>query len=102
MISIATIRSELNDIKYYYARREQFEKAFDSVGKNEILKTVEKYNRVICLAGPKLYELYVCLYIDCHTHVATAEALNYSENYIYKTNKKLAEFFHRELNKEAA
>lgn len=102
MISIATIRSELNDIKYYNARREMFEKAFDSVGKNEILKTMEKYNKVICLAGPKLYELYVCLYIDSNTHDETAEMLNYSANYVYKTHKKLIEFFHKELNKEAA
>ena len=37
MITMETIRRELNDIKYYYARQEQFDRAFDSVGKNEIL-----------------------------------------------------------------
>ena len=102
MITIETIKRELNDIKYYYARRELFDKAFDSVGKNTILQIVDKYNRAICHAGPKLYELYVCLYINCCTHEATAEELNYSTNYVYKTNKKLVEFFLRELNKEAA
>ena len=102
MITMETIRRELNDIKYYYARQEQFDRAFDSVGKNEILRTVEKYNRAVCAAEPKLYEVYVCLYIECHTHDRTAMVLNYSENYIYKTNKKLVEFFYKELNKEAA
>ena len=52
MITMETIRRELNDIKYYYARQEQFDRAFDSVGKNEILRTVEKYNRAVCAAEP--------------------------------------------------
>ena len=32
MVTLQTIKSELSDIRYYYARREMFEKAFDCVG----------------------------------------------------------------------
>lgn len=102
MITIDTIKNELEDIKYYYSRREMFDKAFGSVGKNEILQTVDRYNAVICSAPPKVYEMYVALYVDGCTYEAAAESLCYSTNYIYKTNKRIVEFFYKAMNKEAA
>ena len=38
------IRQELNQIRYYYSRRELFDKAFGCVGKSGIVDLVEKYN----------------------------------------------------------
>ena len=102
MITTETIKRELEDIRYYYARRDMFDKAFDSVGKNAILQTVNRYNEAICAAPPKIYEMYVSLYIQCCTYEAAAEALCYSVNYVYKTNKKIVNFFYNEMNKEAA
>lgn len=102
MISLDLIKNELEDIKYYYSRKDMFDKAFNSVGKNEILQTVEKYNAIICSAPPKVYELYVTLYIECCTYEAAAEALCYSVNYVYKTHKKILDFFFKAMNKEAA
>ena len=102
MITIETIKRELEGIRYYYGRREVFDKAFDSVGKNAILQTVSKYNEAICSAPPKIYEMYVSLYVECCTYEAAAEALCYSVNYVYKTNKKIVNFFYNEMNKEAA
>jgi hypothetical protein len=102
MISLDLIKNELEDIKYYYSRKDMFDKAFNSVGKNEILQTVEKYNAIICSAPPKVYELYVTLYIECCTYEAAAEALCYSVNYVYKTHKKILDFFFNAMNKEAA
>ena len=102
MITIETIKRELEDIRYYYARRDMFDKAFDSVGKNTILQTVHRYNEAICSAPPKVYEMYVSLYIQCCTYEAAAEALCYSVNYVYKTNKKIVNFFYSAMNKEAA
>ena len=78
MITLQTIKKELENIRYYYARKDMFNKAFDSVGKNEILRTAEKYNQAICGASPKLYEMYVALYIECCTYEAAAES-HYSE-----------------------
>lgn len=102
MITMEIIKSELEDIKYYHSRRESFDKAFDAVGKNTILQTLERYNKVICFASPKLYEIYVYLYIKCCTQEETAEELCYSVNYVYKLNKKMLEFFYDNMNKEAA
>ena len=102
IISIETIKRELENIRYYYARRDMFDKAFDSVGKNTILQTVDRYNQAICAAPPKLYEMYVALYIECCTYEAAAESLCYSVNYVYKTNKKIVDFFFNAMNKEAA
>ncbi len=102
MITIEVIRKELEDIRYYYARRDAFDKAFDSVGKNEILETVNRYNQAICAASPKLFEIYVALYIECCTYEAAAEDLGFSVSYIYKTNKRIVDFFYTALNKEAA
>ena len=102
IISIETIKRELENIRYYYARRDMFDKAFDSVGKNAILQTVDRYNTAICSAPPKLYEMYVSLYIECCTYEAAAESLCYSVNDVYKTNKKIVDFFFNAMNKEAA
>lgn len=102
MISVETIKKDLEDIRYYYSRREMFAKAFDSVGKNAILQTVSRYNEAICTASPKIFEMYVALYIDCCTYESAAESLCYSVNYVYKTNKKIVDFFYESLNKEAA
>lgn len=98
MLTLQMIKEELSDIRYYYARREMFDKAFDCVGKNAILATVEKYNQAVLKAPPKLYEVYVALYITAHTQEAAAEELNYSIDYINKTNRKLVSFFQKELS----
>ena len=102
MITIETIKTELANIRYYHARKDSFDKAFDSVGQNGILDTVNRYNQVICTAPPRIYEMYVCLYVQCCTYEAAAETLCYSVNYVYKTNKKIVDFFYEAMNREAA
>lgn len=102
MITLNTIRKQLEDIRYYNGRRDTFDKAFDSVGKNGILQTVNMYNQAICNASPKLYEIYVALYVKCCTYEFAAEELGFSVSYLYKTNRKIVNFFFNEFNKEAA
>lgn len=101
MITMETIRKDLQNIRYYYSRKEMFEKAFDCTGKNTILTTVDKYNSIICLADPRLYELYVCLYIKGNTQESAAEELCYSLDYVVKNKKRLFDFFYEKLNKVA-
>ena len=62
MITVKEIRDDLKDIKYYYSRKEKIDKASESVGANEIYKKVEKYNKAICKAPLRMYDLYVGLY----------------------------------------
>ena len=87
------IRQELEEVRYYNANRERFQKAEELIGKNRAAYAFEKYNSLIQTASPKLYEIYVALYVHGWTHDAAASELNYSENYIYKSNKALIEFF---------
>jgi len=98
MTSIQTIKMDLQSIRYYYARKEMFEKAFDCVGKNSILETAQKYNSAICKADPKLYELYICLYINNNTQESAADELNYSVDYVAKHHKRLLKFFQSEFS----
>ena len=102
MITRETINKELGEIKYFNSRREMFDKAFDSVGKNTVLAAIGKYNTAICNASPKLYEVYVTLFIEGCTYEEAAEKLCYSSKYIYKFKRILVDYFFRELNKEDA
>ena len=91
--STKQIKTELNNVRYYYSRKDEFDKAFDCTGKSEVLALVEKYNSAILSADVKLYELYVCLYIKNNTHEGAAYELNYSVDYISKQSKRLLKFF---------
>ena len=102
MVSMETIRAELKSIRYYYERKSVFDQASDCVGKSAILDTIARYNAIICIAEPKFYELYVCLYVNCNTQEAAACILNYSPNYIYKLNKRLLQFFYEHFNRKEA
>ena len=55
MITSANIKADLDKIRYYYTRKETFDKAFDSVIKNNILDLIEKYNVAMSIAEPKLF-----------------------------------------------
>ena len=87
------IKADLNNVRYYYARKDEFDKAFDCTGKSTILALVDKYNNAILTADARLYELYVCLYIKDNTHESAAYELNYSVDYIAKHSKRLLKFF---------
>ena len=98
MITLQTIRDDLNEIRYYYSRKDVFDKASDCIGKNVIVDKVRKYNDLICFAEPKLYELYLCLYVNNNTQEGAAEELNYSVDYLVKGKKRLFKFFFDKLN----
>lgn len=93
------IRQELEEVRYYNANRERFQRAEALVGKNRAVYAFEKYNSLIQTASPKLYEVYVALYVHGWTHEVTAAELNYSENYVYKTNRSLIEYFEDALTR---
>ena len=93
------IRQELDEVRYYNANRERFQKAEALVGKNRAVYAFEKYNSLIQTASPKLYEIYVALYVQGWTYEVTAEEFNYSVNYIYKTNMALVKYFEDALTR---
>lgn len=100
MLTLATIRNDLKDIRYYYARKKMFDEAFECTGVNEIVSKVKKYNDAVISASPKLYDLYVSLYIKNHTQESLSDELCYTAEYIQMLNKKLLKFLQNKLSNE--
>ena len=99
MLSLATIRNDLKDIRYYYARKKMFDEAFEKTGKNEIVEKARLYNDVVKKAPPRLYDMYVSLYINNHTQESLSNELCYTAEYIQMLNKQLLIFFQTTLEK---
>ena len=100
MKTIQSIRKDLRSIRYYYGRKDMFEEAFESVGRNTVSELAQLYNRAVCDAEPKLYELYVCLYVKSNTQEAGASILQCSVDYIAKYHKRLLKFFYDYFNEK--
>ena len=77
MKTFSMIREDLKNIRYYYSRQKEMTNSARIVGESTILKTIEAYNAAICQAPPKLYELYVCMYVENKTQEAAAEEFGY-------------------------
>lgn len=99
MISLEEIRSDLSNIRYYYSRKEFFDKAESTVGKNIVVETVKKYNDAIRSAPPKLYDLYISMYVMNHTQESLAAEMNYSWQNIALLCKQLVLFLQKIITK---
>ena len=64
------IRAELQDVRYYYSRKAMFDRA-----------------------KPRLYDIYVTLYVENNTQASAAEKWGCSEGYIRYLNRQLYAFF---------
>lgn len=98
-MTVEQIRSDLKDIQYYYANKEIFELAAKEIGSNYAYDLAIKYNKVIRNAPPKLYDLYVRMYLMNKTQETVAIETNYSWQNIALNCKYLMEFLYKELNK---
>jgi hypothetical protein len=96
-ITLTKIRQDLKDIRYYYSRKEMFDKELKDVAANSILDKVQKYNGAMSLAAPRLYDLYVSLYVKNFTQESLAFDLGYTPEYIQMQNKKLLLFLQSQL-----
>ena len=94
------IRKGLKNIRYYYSRQSVFDKITDTIGQNVIIDKLDIYNKAICLAPPRLYDLYVSLYLQNNTQDSLSEKLGYSIEHISRLNSQLVKFFEKELNKK--
>lgn len=92
-MTLNEIREDLKDIRYYYSRKELFDSVVSEIGSNAIQTKLKKYNEAVRDASPKLYDLYVCLYIRNNTQEAVSNELCYTPEYIQMLNKKLLKFF---------
>lgn len=99
MITKDEIRTTLSDIRFYYVNIRSFQNASRYIGENRIVKTAEKFNKAIENAPPKLYELYIRLYVNNGTMASVATELNYSIGYINKLNNSLVKYLYNFFNK---
>ena len=100
MKTIKQIRTDLREIKYYYSKDKDFERASELIGKPTILTKVDLYNRLITKAPMRLYDLYISLYVYNNTLLVISEDWCLSLGYVKALNRKLYEFLLNELNKE--
>ena len=100
MLSLNEVRNDLKEIKFYNVRRNAFEKALDFVGENQITKKISAYNKAICAAPPKLYDLYVSLYLNNNLQDTYSNSLGYTTEYISRQNTKLIKFFQQNIKEE--
>ena len=98
MLTLATIRNDLKDIRYYYSRKKMFDEAAACTGVNDVLAKTKKYNDAVVKASPKLYDLYVSLYIKNHTQESLSNELGYTPEYIQMLNKQLLKFLQSKLS----
>ena len=98
MLTFSTIRNDLKDIRYYYYIKEVFDKAEYSVGKTSILEKIKKYNDAVCSAPPRLYDLYVSLYLQNNTQDSLSERLGYTFEYISRLNSQLIKFLQKNID----
>ena len=91
------IREDLKNIRYYFSRKQVLDNALDCVGKNSITEKVEKYNKAVCSAPPRLYDLYVSLYLHNNTQDSLSEKMGYTFETISRLNAQLVRFLQKEF-----
>ena len=94
MKTIQEIRADLRDIRYYFSRKESFEKLSGLNIRFEIEEKIKRYNNLMTTANPNLIDLYVNLYLKENTQEGVSYDMGYSQTYIYKLNRKLLEFLY--------
>ena len=97
MQTFTQIRNDLRDIRYYYSRKKVFEDASQSVGCNSIQRKIKKYNELICDAPPRLYDLYISLYLGNNTQETLSEKLGYTIEHICRLNIQLVKYFQKRI-----
>ena len=100
MESLAEVREDLRDIRYYYAHKEMFDKTVDVTGEHELIRKTERYNAAMCTAPPRLYEVYVGLYVYGNTQESLAVELKYTPEHIQRQHKKILLYLQTKISEE--
>lgn len=92
-MDIKTIKTDLDEIKYYYTNQQEFDIAAKSIGESAVSKKAQQYNQAIVNAPAELYRLYIALYVNGSTQFNHALDEDKCVDYICRLNKKLCKFF---------
>lgn len=93
------IMADLKDIRYYYSRK----KVLDGLMGTKQSSAAEKasvYGNIMASAPPRLYDLYIGLYVMNNTQYGLAEQWGYSEIYIKVLGRKLRKYLLDIFNKQ--
>ena len=102
MLSLFQIRNDLKDIRYYVSRKKVFDDNSNFVGVNNITEKLKIYNDAVCSASPRLYDLYVSLYLNNQTQESLSALMGYSFQTISRLNVQLLNHFYKKLNENIA
>lgn len=94
------IRNDLREIRYFYSRKQLFEESAPEIGTHEIFNKVDKYNRAILQAPPRLYDLYVSIYWQNNSQESLANKLKYTIEYISLLHTQLVNYFKKKFEQE--
>ena len=92
-MTVKQIKSDLAEIKFYYANQSDFDIAAQSIGESAVYKKVKRYNEAVANAPAELYRLYVALYVNGSTQLDYALDEDKCVDSICRYNKKLQRFF---------
>lgn len=98
MVTMQAIREDLRQIRYYYSKKKAFEDAAKYVIPSSVLEKVDRYNQAVKDAPPRLYDIYVALYVQNNTQAALAYEWDYCNDHIKRLNKQLCEYFFKVFN----
>ncbi|MBE5762999.1 MAG: hypothetical protein E7338_02110 [Clostridiales bacterium] len=101
-MNMTTMKDELKSVKYYYTKKEHFDKMENIIDVSSIKLLVDKYNKAIVGADPQLLDLYHALYVEGHSQVELALEWNFSFDYIKQLTRKLNKYLLDKINKEGA
>ncbi len=92
------IRDDLKAIRYYYSRRRVFDESARELIANKVLEKARQYNSVMAMASPKLYDLYVCLYVKNYTQEATAIEWSCTSKYVQYVHNELIQYLQDQIH----
>lgn len=88
MKPLNNIRNDLREIRYYYSKKDMFDRMRKIVA-SDVIDKAENYNTVIKSAPVLLYDLYMSLYVMNNTQQAVADDWDKSFCYIRSLHEKL-------------
>lgn len=94
-MTLNEIREDLREIRYYYTHKKAFDGAVKLIGTNTVVEKVERYNKVLCAAPARMYDLYLGLYVNGYTQEAYAEEMGYCPQHIQELNAQLVKYLQK-------
>lgn len=97
MATLKQVRDDLNEIRYYYSRKEYLSSLPVSLAENDIAETAHRYGDAMTHAPYRLYDLYTCLYLNNNTQASLSDQWGYTPENIKYLNNKLCRYLQAAL-----